>query len=428
MSIFTRSISLKAVAAVAVALLFGLGSVDALAAKPKAKKAKTTKPAVNISALFDEARTAFNAYDFDNALELLSQCREAASASADLPSGFEQLYRQSEIGSNMLTRVEAISVIDSISVDSNDFFTHYRLSPSAGYIADSLAVPEGFSVVPNTPVYATESGETIIWSMPLDSKTCKSTLVQSHLLTDGTWEQPEPLGDAFNSFPTPAYPFMMPDGTTLYFASQGEESLGGFDIFITRNNGDEYLTPQNVGMPYNSPYNDYLLAIDEQTGAGWWATDRGRTDGRITIYIFVPSELRSNYPVDTPTLASLAQLSSISQTPKSPKSEAITEAIAQLQHESKQRRIDFRFAIPGQGVITSMSQLHSAEAKEAMRKYLRTETALYDAQEQLRELRRRFGQGDKSVAETIVQLEQRVDELRTLLRQQANNVIIAQNS
>jgi len=29
-----------------------------------------------------------------------------------------------------------------------------------------------------------------------------------------------------------AYPFLMADGVSLYFAADGEESLGGLDIFI----------------------------------------------------------------------------------------------------------------------------------------------------------------------------------------------------
>ena len=49
----------------------------------------------------------------------------------------------------------------------------------------------------------------------------------------------------------------MADGVTIYYASDGE-GLGGYDIFVTRynTNTDTYLVPENVGMPFNSPYND----------------------------------------------------------------------------------------------------------------------------------------------------------------------------
>ena len=39
-------------------------------------------------------------------------------------------------------------------------------------------------------------------------------------------------------------------------------------------NTDTYLAPENVGMPFNSPYNDYMYVIDEFNNLGWFASDR----------------------------------------------------------------------------------------------------------------------------------------------------------
>ncbi|MDE6081303.1 MAG: hypothetical protein K2F70_03435, partial [Muribaculaceae bacterium] len=107
----------------------------------------------------------------------------------------------------------------------------------------------------------------------------------------------------------------MNDGVTLYFANDGENSIGGYDIFITRRNDEgKFFQPQNLGMPYNSPYNDYMLAIDEQNGVCWWATDRNKIPGKVTIYTFIPSEMRVNYEVDDPDLASYARIDSYKKT------------------------------------------------------------------------------------------------------------------
>ena len=63
------------------------------------------------------------------------------------------------------------------------------------------------------------------------------------------------------------YPYVLTDGITIYYASDGPGSMGGYDIFVTRynTNTDSYLMPENVGMPFNSPYNDYMYVIDEFT-------------------------------------------------------------------------------------------------------------------------------------------------------------------
>ena len=52
-------------------------------------------------------------------------------------------------------------------------------------------------------------------------------------------------------------------------------------------------------MPYNSPYNDYMLVMDEGTGLGWWASDRGAAPDSVTVFIFVPNKSRVNYDPDT---------------------------------------------------------------------------------------------------------------------------------
>lgn len=92
-------------------------------------------------------------------------------------------------------------------------------------------------------------------------------------LGDGSWSEPTPL---FDEDVDAAFPFMLSDGCTFYFASRSEQGLGGYDIFRSYRDSDtgEFQNPVNMGLPYNSPADDYMLAIDEYTGAGWWATDR----------------------------------------------------------------------------------------------------------------------------------------------------------
>ena len=93
------------------------------------------------------------------------------------------------------------------------------------------------------------------------------------------------------------YPFMLSDGQTLYFAAKNEESLGGYDIYMTRYDNDErkYLAPENLGMPFNSPANDYLLVIDEFNNLGGFASDRNQPADSVCLYTFIPNESRRTY-------------------------------------------------------------------------------------------------------------------------------------
>ncbi len=66
------------------------------------------------------------------------------------------------------------------------------------------------------------------------------------------------------------------DGITIYYASDGDKWIGGYDIFRhpLQYEYDTYLMPENVGMPFNWPYNDYMFVIDEFNNLGRLASDR----------------------------------------------------------------------------------------------------------------------------------------------------------
>lgn len=408
---------------VAALAIFALALPAQGASRRTAKKKKAKTEAVAPDGLLDKARNAFEAYDFEGATEFLDDYETALSKSdKEPPQRYTDLRRVVDLGTTMLDRVEKIAIIDSLTVDSAAFFEAYRLSQPAGVITDSEALPASFPAKGNPAVFVTESGETMLWSAP---KADGRELVESHLLADGSWEDPQPLGDAFRDLLDPAYPFLMPDGTTLYFAARGQESLGGYDIFVARNNGDEYLQPQNMGMPYNSPFDDYMLAIDEVTGAGWWATDRNRIDGKVTIYVFVPQEMRVNYPADTPDLTDRARITNIKATGSRDDYAGVLKAIDAAGGETAGESIEFEMAMPGGKIYRSLADFRNPLAREAMERYLDARDALRDDEASLSDLRAAFKAGSASRSE-VLELENRVNRQRIELRRLANEVVKAE--
>lgn len=138
---------------------------------------------------------------------------------------------------------------------------------------------------------------------------------------NSTWTKPillSGLNDEIG-FKSLNYPFMMADGSTLYFSATGDQSIGGYDIFVTRydyENGS-FLKAENIGMPFNSTANDYMYVIDEINNLGWFATDRNQKEDKVCIYIFIPSESRKLYSADEYSeekIKSLAKLERIADT------------------------------------------------------------------------------------------------------------------
>lgn len=106
-------------------------------------------------------------------------------------------------------------------------------------------------------------------------------------------------------------PYLMNDGQTLYFAAKGSESIGGYDIFVTRYHSAtrSFLKPENIGMPFNSEADDLLYVIDEGNNIGYFATTRRQPEGYVCIYRFIPTESRQTY--DTDSYATLERLAAI---------------------------------------------------------------------------------------------------------------------
>ncbi len=78
--------------------------------------------------------------------------------------------------------------------------------------------------------------------------------------TDGNWSTPTKLGDNINSKFDEVSVSLSENDSTLYVASKGHTSIGGFDIFkshLTDQNGWSRL--ENVGIPVNTPFDDLFF-------------------------------------------------------------------------------------------------------------------------------------------------------------------------
>jgi outer membrane protein OmpA-like peptidoglycan-associated protein len=88
----------------------------------------------------------------------------------------------------------------------------------------------------------------------------------STLNEKGQWEKPVNLGNVINTPFNEEKPYISSDNQRLYFCSEGRQSLGGYDIFVShRISGNEWSEPQNIGFPINTTDDDlfYVPLSDE---------------------------------------------------------------------------------------------------------------------------------------------------------------------
>lgn len=102
---------------------------------------------------------------------------------------------------------------------------------------------------------------------------------------NGQWESLENLGGEINTKFDEDAPFLAPDGNTLYFASNGHNSIGDYDIFKTVLGDDgEWGPAENLGLPINTPGYDRYFVTSDDGAFGYYSSDRDGGYGQTDIY------------------------------------------------------------------------------------------------------------------------------------------------
>ena len=372
-----------------------------------------------------------NLYLYEDAVNILesyiADLRKRRKTSAEA----EALLEESRDGLRMIRGVERVMIIDSLVVDKVDFVSHYRMGAEAG----NLFTTSEFFGRDNdgNALFMTEMGDRLYYGAMLPNDSILSLMVSEKF--NNQWTNPTVLpGNINEEGSNSAYPFVMPDGITIYYASDGEQSLGGYDIFVTRHDteDDTYYTPENIGMPFNSPYNDYMYAIDEFNNIGWFASDRYQPEGKVCIYVFIPNETKAVYSFENTDKEKLAKLAKI---------HAIKDSwIDPTQVQDAQRRLasingkpsgatpkrEFEFVINDNYTYHQSTDFTSTQARNAYNRYRQAEQAYQETASRLEQLRGQYATGDAAaknrIRNNILQEEQKEKELYEQMMRAAKEV------
>lgn len=385
-----------------------------------------------------EGHEAFMNYDFELASELYDKYAKILKTKPDEEGAslLEKFRRQLDIAENSLDNVQKIEVIDRIDVPANDFLSAISLPANAGRFMAKNKVPLKERYNDSDYVFISGSGDVRMWTEP-DEKGV-SHIYESTKLVDGSWEIPVSAGDILNDGGTVKNPFMLSDGTTVYFAGNGDSSMGGFDLFVASKDpvSGEYLQPTGVGYPFNSPANEYMLAIDEDNGIGWWVTDRNQIEDKVSVYVFYTNNVRKNYNSDeVDDLVSLAKLDVITLTQNPEKD--YDKIIAEINERGKSGEDQIEdsevlFRLPGGRTVLNISDLHSTTAKRNLTQYLSAENEYKSNQAHLTSLRKKYHAAkdgrvaSQALKNQILDLEKKIDWQRDKLKKMQNAVIQAE--
>ena len=353
-------------------------------------------------------------YRFDEAIENLDEHIYWLERKKRDVSEVEGLMEHYRMGSRMIRGVENVAVIDSFVVDKANFLEAYKIHEESGKI--------GLTGENDCTEFTNGMKDKKILSHRLPGTNQKVLYTSATL--GGDWSVPEKVKGLEDLDTDLNYPFMNSDGITLYFAAKGEASLGGYDIFITRYDAEDgsYLKPDNMGFPFNSPFNDYMYAIDDFNDLGWFASDRYQPEGKVCVYVFAPNNSKRVYDYDTTDpalLTNVAMLNGIRHTwNDADKVRIAKQQLAQVMYggNETQKKGDFRFVVDDNAIYHTLGDFRSADARKKFQLLQQKEKDLDTMIDALDRVRAKYASGNQStkgqLTPGILDQEKRVKELR----------------
>ena len=379
---------------------------------------KPKTPAVSVESLLHEAEQAYRSYRFEVAASTLAKYQAVMQRRREpLPERAQVLISQLARAERMYSRAELLHVVDSAIVDKRSFFT---------------ALPQGGGKILAEEHYL--SGDSLMKATSYQDALKKNYLRASQaglqwlssLGDAGSWELRPMNLSALGEDRSMTSPFLLEDGTTLLFGRLSDQGLGGYDLYMTRltEQGNSFFEPTLLGMPYNSPSNDYLLAYHEGEGWGVLVSDRFAPTDSVHIYRFTgrPAFLATKVEEEAMELTEDERFRRASLQGVLYADSTQAHGVTSRGIESKKAKEgEFYFLLQGNQVYRHWADFTTSEGMKAFRRAEELRTSLEGQEEHLRTLRQRWSlvtSGDReSLRAEILLLETTVQRLRRDLQQ-----------
>ena len=357
----------------------------------------------------EAAEIYYQLYQFKKAAEAYQMQIDGLikSKKTQAADSIKPLLIQTEKMARMLSHCEDVQIIDSLIVDKNAFLKAYFVGEETGTFEQTAA-----TVIYENPLkdrrYFAKKNENGCFRLNSQVK------IQEH------WSDENPLNLPSDGTANDNFPFVMPDGLTIYYASTGNGSIGGYDLFVSRYNlnNNTYLAPNQMSMPFNSIYNDYLMVIDEMNDIGYFASDRFQPEGKVIVYTFIPNnEFKPLANKDEQMLAERAKITSIRDTwlPGIDYQSKLEEIRANIEKERQTVKKDFAFVINDKIVYYTLTDFKSDAAKQLYLQLKELEEKVRNLENQLDGQRKAFAEGNKaqkqSLRSPILTNEQRLETM-----------------
>lgn len=177
---------------------------------------------------------------------------------------------------NISTNNDTIWLHQAASAVSSDGLSYTFKDESGNWIRPRRAYIDGFEYKGNYKDFFLSKDKIMLIPNEGENSNGGTDLYVCFPLTETTWSSPVNLGPVINSPGDDDAPYLMADGKTLFFNSNGHGGFGEHDVFMSRRLDDTWQNwsePVNLGAPVNTSSYDFDFIISPDEKYAYWGSD-----------------------------------------------------------------------------------------------------------------------------------------------------------
>ncbi len=202
----------------------------------------------------------------------------------------EVLYSISPDGKNVLIGQGLDDAMDIVHVlHKGKSFKPDELNPIFGYV-NSKYLETGATI--------TNDKKTIYFSSTREGGKGGSDIYMMKLQPNNEWSKPLNITE-LNTPYDDILPNLSADEKKLYFASQGHNSMGGFDIFVSTwdEENNKWGSPVNLGYPINTVKDNMTICFPNDKKHAYISAIRKGGEGGLDIYRITFNDVDERYTI-----------------------------------------------------------------------------------------------------------------------------------
>ncbi|MCB0756123.1 MAG: hypothetical protein KDB98_11055, partial [Flavobacteriales bacterium] len=235
-------------------------------------------------------------YRFDDAINYFEKAKKSgfSASGIDIDKSIEECRNgKLYVGNLDFQPAQDKEVIES------EFYRPYDFRKLKGKV---IPMPPSFKTkydeknLTGTVVYTPTNSQTLFFASYGEDGANGKDLYKVNRLPNGEWAMPQRLPDVINSKYDEDFAVFDDEELTLFFASKGRYSMGGYDVFKSQYSPDDdsWSQPINLRYPINSPYDDFLYVSDPDGKIAFFTSGRESEMGKLRVFktlLYDPSQV-----------------------------------------------------------------------------------------------------------------------------------------